>query len=375
MSTNSSTPDAAPHPLWLWLKRRPLEALPMLGFLIAIASFVAVAFPAFGRGSGKEMMADLVAQSYVLIWMLVATLVVRTVGIRQVMTMFLSGFFLATTVSLLLGRPVIDRFGMSDATVALWVPIVEELAKIIPLILMLWAYSRRRGQAHGVSELMVMGFAIGSGMAAHEDIMYGRTKVSVDGSVFGSFTEPWGAIFPTFYTGGGGVVTGHSGWGAVIGLGLALASVYHRRRILAACFATGGVLVAIIDHAASNMRGDLTSVVHALSLNHTTVVAVLAVGFPLAIAYDVMRRRHRPPPLPRPGFALYRAALTTNGGVSRMVLNFFALGHYRRGWTAAAYDRATSGSTGNDHARLVAWYRVVAPVAAAPASSATASSD
>lgn len=135
-----------------------------------------------------------------------------------------------------------------------------------------------------------------------------------------------------------------------------------------------GLLVAVIDHAASNVRGDLTPFVHALSLNHTTVVAVLAVGFPLAIVYDVLRLRRPPPPLPKPGIAMYRTALNPRAGTWRIVLDIFALGHYRRGWTAAAYHRATGGVKGNDYPRLVAWYRGVVPASATPASAAPASS-
>jgi len=374
MSTVAPAPKSPAHPLWVSFKSRPLDALPMLGFLVALVSFAFIAIPAIADGNGEQLLADVVAHSYVLIWMLAATVAVRTVGIRQVMTMFLSGFFLATAVAALLSRPLLDRFGSNDMTVALWVPLVEELSKAIPLVLLIWAYHRRRGQAHGVSELMMMGFAIGAGMAVHEDILYGRTIVSTNGTVFGSFNDPWGAVFPTFFNGSGEMLTGHSGWGALIGLGLGLASVYRRRRIVAACFALFGVLFAVIDHSAINMRGSLAPVVDALSLNHTTVVATLAVGFPLAIVYDVLRRRHRPPPLPKPGLAMYRTALSPRTGGSRIVLNLFALGHYRRGWTAAAYHRATGGGKGNDYPRLVAWYRVVAPASATPASAAPASS-
>jgi len=361
MSTVAPTPKSPPHPLWVSFKSRPLDALPMLGFLVALVSFAFIAIPAIADGNGEQLLADVVAHSYVLIWMLAATVAVRTVGIRQVMTMFLSGFFLATAVAALLSRPLLDRFGSNDMTVALWVPLVEELSKAIPLVLLIWAYHRRRGQAHGVSELMMMGFAIGAGMAVHEDILYGRTIVSSNGTVFGSFSDPWGAAFPTFFNGSGEMLTGHSGWGALIGLGLGLASVYRRHRILAACFALSGVLFAVIDHSAINMRGSLAPVVDALSLNHTLVIGLLVAGLPLAIVYDVLRRRHRPPSLPHPGLKLYRVGLITGADVWRGVLNFFALGHYRRGWTSAAYDRATAGSRGNDNTRLAAWYRVVVP--------------
>ena len=360
MTALSTAETREPHPLWLWLKKRPLEALPMLGFLLALFSFALIAFPAFARGNGQQLITDLVAHSYVLIWMMLASTMVRTVGVRQVMTLFLSGFFLSTGVAILLTGPLLDLFGSNDLTVALWVPLIEELTKMIPLVLFLWAYHRRRGQAHGISDVVILGFAVGAGMAMHEDIFYGRAIVSGDGSILGAFTDPLGALLPTLYSGPGILTTGHSGWGAAIGLGLAVASIYFRKRILALCFAVAGLLIAVVDHASLNMRGVLEPLVVALSVNHALPIVLLILGFPLAIVYDVLRRRHRPPALPRPNWGLYRAALGGGRDPWTLIVNFLALGHYRRGWTSAAYAAATGPNRGNDYPRLSAWYRVVA---------------
>ncbi|MDN4479698.1 PrsW family glutamic-type intramembrane protease [Demequina muriae] len=345
------------------MKTQPIEALSVLGFVVALISFFTIVIPEWSQGAGGLVMANLVAHWYVLAWMLVATVVVRTVGIRQTVAMFFSGFFLATTVSWLFTRPLLNWFGENDMTVAVWVPLVEELAKAIPLVLFLWLYSRRSGQSHGVSELMMLGFAVGGGFAVYEDLLWNRTMASWDESVFGSFGEPWGAVFPTFFTGYGDLLIVHAGWTAIVGLGLALASIYRRRRILALCFAIAPLALVTLDHAALNMRGGFAPVVNALTLNNVLPLVVLVLGFPLAIVYDVLRRRHRPPALPVPGRALYRVGLRTGGDVWRVIINVLALGHYRRGWTAAAYDRASVLGRGDDDARLAAWYRVVVPPA------------
>ncbi|MFW7414093.1 PrsW family glutamic-type intramembrane protease [Demequina sp. SO4-18] len=361
MSSPTPAPSKRRHVLWHWVKSQPIEALAFLGFLVACISFLTIVIPEWSQGAGGLVMANLLAHGYVLIWMLVATVVVRTVGIRQTVAMFFSGFFLATTVSWLFTRPLLNLFGGNDLTVAVWVPLVEELAKAIPLVLFLWLYSRRSGQSHGVSELMMLGFAVGGGFAVYEDLLWNRSMASSDGAVFGAFTEPWGAVFPTFYAGFGDLLIVHAGWTAIAGLGLALASIYRRRRILALCCAVAPLVLVTLDHSALNMRGGFAPVVNVLTLNNVLPLVVLVVGFPLAILYDVLRRRHRPPALPVPGRELYRVGLGNRGDVWRAVINVLALGHYRRGWTAAAYDRASVLGRGDDYARLAAWYRVVVP--------------
>ena len=93
MSAVESAEARAPHPLWVWFKKKPLESLPFIGFILAVGSFAWIAFPAIARGNGPQLLADLIAHSYVLVWMLILSTTVRTIGVRQVMTLFLSGFF------------------------------------------------------------------------------------------------------------------------------------------------------------------------------------------------------------------------------------------------------------------------------------------
>lgn len=324
-------------------------------------SFLAVVIPVIMAGQGKPLATNMIAVWYVLGWMLLVTVSVRTIGVRQLVTMFFSGFFLSTMVSFMLTRPVLDQFGSNDFTSALWVASVEELAKALPLLLTLWAYTRRRGQAHGISDLVLMGAAIGAGMTVHEDLLYGRS-LSRGTSLFAPFEGAWGWLFPVVSTDWGPSMAWHVGWGAIIGLGLAFASVYRRHRVLSLCFALAPLCIAIIDHAAWNARGGLAAPLTAVSLQHTLAVTVFVAALPLAFFYDVLRRRHLPPDLPPPGLKMHRSALSQPRDPWRALLNFFALGHYRRGWISSAYDRATPGGAGrasNDTHRLTAWFRVV----------------
>lgn len=356
------------HPLWNVLKSHPLLFLPITGFIVSVISFLAVVVPVIFAGQGKALGTNLIAVWYVLGWMLLVTVSVRTIGVRQLITMFFAGFFLSTMVSFLLVRPVLDQFGANDVTAALWVAAVEELAKALPLALTLWAYVRRRGQAHGISDFVLMGTAIGGGMTVHEDLLYGRS-LSRGSSLFAPFEGQWGATFPVMVTDWGPTMTGHVGWGTIIGLGLAFASVYRKHRVLSLCFALLPLCIAIIDHAAWNARGALAVPLTALSLQHTLAIAVFVAALPLALIYDVLRRRHLPPELPSPGFTMHRVALSQPRDPWRVLVNFLALGHYRRGWISSAYDRATPGGSGrasNDNHRLEAWFRVIFPAPKSP---------
>lgn len=351
------------HPIWNALRNHPLLLLPIAGFIVSVISFLTIVIPVIVAGQGKALTTNLIAVWYVLAWMLLITVSVRTIGVRQLVTMFFAGFFLSTMVSFLLARPVLDRFGSTDVTGALWVATLEELAKALPLMLTLWAYTRRRGQAHGISDLVLMGAAIGGGMTVHEDLLYGRS-LSPGSSLFAPFEGAWGVVFPVMVTGWGPTMAGHVGWGAIIGLGLALASVYRKHRALSLCFALVPLCIAIIDHAAWNAQGSLAAPLATLSLQHTLAVAVFVAASPLALIYDVLRRRHQPPELPPPGLKMHRTALSQDRDPWRVLLNFFALGHYRRGWISSAYDRATPGGAGrasNDNHRLTVWFHVFFP--------------
>lgn len=368
--TMHTQPEPSNHPIWRVLRTHPLLALPIIGFIISVVSFFAVVIPAVVAGEGKAFATNMIAVWYVLGWMFLATLFVRTISGRQLVSMFFAGFFLSTVVSFILARPVLNRFGTNDTTMGLWVATVEELSKALPLLLTVWAYSRRHGQAHGISDLVLMGAAVGGGMTIHEDVLYGRTMSRGD-SLFAPFDGPWGWLFPVIGTDWGATIVWHVGWGAIIGCGVGIASVYRTNRLFALCVAVAPVCVAIIDHAAWNSRGSLAAPLTALSVNHGLAFVIFLASIPLALIYDVVRQRHRPPHLPAPSVQMHRVALLLRGDPWRAALHYFALGHYRRGWISSAYDRATPhglGSASHDTDRLLAWLRVIFPHSVSPVS-------
>lgn len=357
-----------------WARTRPLELLPIVGLLIALITFAFVAGGAILGGAGDQLMKNVAANSFVLIWMLLATISVRTVGVRDTMVAFLSGIFLCTSLVYFTIRPL--RNQISDEIFASSVigPLVEEGIKLLPLLLILWAYHRRWNRDHGVSDLLVLGFAVGSGMGMAEDILYKRNIGEL-------FTGSWGWIFPTFYerspvsTEIFGIwapsmpqitLVAHAGWGMIIGFGLGLASIYRRRPILAMGVAIGALALVIVDHSAYNFAVQQRTWFPRLLLDHNLLAFLIVLIIPLSIVYDSMRRNHRKPILPVPKLKLSWRAFRSEGDRFAGVTGLLAVGHYRRGWNALAYARASNEAVpdGRDDTQLLAVLGVSFPQAA-----------
>lgn len=354
-----------------WVRSRPLELLPVVGLLIALITFAFVAGGAILSGAGDHLMKNVAANSYVLIWMLLATITVRTVGVRDTMAVFLSGFLLCTTIVYFAIRPLRNLIDNDFFSSTLLAPLVEETIKLLPLLLILWAYHRRWNRDHGLSDLVVLGFAVGSGMGMAEDILYKRNIGEL-------FTGTWGWLFPTFYERSPVsteifaiwapsmpqiTLVAHAGWGLIIGFGLGLASIYRRRRVVALTLALGALALVIIDHAAYNFAAQQSSWFPRLLLDHNLLAFLIVLIVPLSITYDVLRRRHRPPQLPAPKLTLSWRAIQREGDRFAGVTSLLAFGHYRRGWNALAYARTVNEALpdGRDDIQLLAVLGVAFP--------------
>lgn len=354
----SESQASSPTLLSTWVRRSPRDLVPIVGLLVSTAAFVIVSVQAIARGGGDELIVNAFAHLWTVAWLLVVTMAIRSVGIRETIVAFLSGFFLSTMIAFAVTRPLLQVVGENDATVAFVVPLVEESAKLVPLALVLWNYRLRRGQAPGVMDLAIVGFAAGAGMGMHEDVMYGRAVSSVDGGFGGVFTGPLGALFPSFFDAGSFVLVAHAGWGMLLGLGVGFAvSLRRRQPVLGLIALVVAAVVAVVDHAAVNTRGSGSEVISALTGNHQVAIALLVAGLIGAGVLDVITRRRHAPDLPFPSLRVYPYLARRAAGPWLAALSLQAYGHYRRGWAASAYSRA-AGSTDDDDARLDAWLDV-----------------
>lgn len=185
---------------------------------------------------------------FVLAWVGALTYPVRSIGSREVLRFWLAGFFPATFIAYVLGQFSEGRLDPGNLQTAGVVPVVEEIAKVVPLIL--WTTLLRPRHRHGtLADFLVLGFASGAGFAFHEDALYSRVASSgfEDGLL--------GTLFPVFLSTSGQFAVAHGAWTALAAVGLGLVSL-HRQRRSAVFGGAALILVAIVDHGRVNFRGD-----------------------------------------------------------------------------------------------------------------------
>jgi RsiW-degrading membrane proteinase PrsW (M82 family) len=184
---------------------------------------------------------------FVLLWMGAVTYALRSVGSREVLRFWLAGFFPATFIAFVVGEFSEGRLDPGNFQTAGVVPVVEEIAKILPLIL--WTTLLRPKHRHGtLSDFLLLGFATGAGFAFHEDALYSRLASSgFDDGILGT-------LFPVFLSTGQFAIA-HAGWTALAGVGVGLISL-HRRRPVAVIGGLALIVVPIVDHGVVNFRGD-----------------------------------------------------------------------------------------------------------------------
>jgi protease prsW family protein len=363
----SETPVAAPAPsgfTWFaeWIRRHPWDLVPIVGLIVSCVTYIIVAFATAGfRGLGPFFVNSF-SYLWVIAWMLVITFVVRTIGVREVLVTFFGGFFTSVAIVHLISVPIIGMTGVNPFISVYLVPTLEELSKVIPLLLLLLAYRRRRGERSGISDLVVAGFAAGAGVGLHEDLMYGRSVTSSNGTLFGTFDGVLGGLFPNFFVGGGTTLVAHAGWGTIIGLGVGVSALlWYRLKFFALIPGALGVLVAIIDHSTWNDSNDFWGRI--LTADHQVAVAVTVLAIPAAVVTDFLLRRRHTGELPFPSLRIYPFLVRRGGGVVEVVLSIVAYGHYRRGWNAQAYGAARGMAIDGVSPRLDAWLKVAFPPA------------
>lgn len=364
--TTAPASAASPSSLgWFtgWIRRSPWELVPIIGLIVSCVTYVIVSFGTAGFNGFGAFSVNSFAYLWVTAWMLAATFVVRTIGVREVIVTFFGGFFTSVFLVHLISGPIIQWVGATPFVTVYLVPTLEELSKVIPLLLLLLAYRRRRGERSGISDMVVAGFAAGAGVGLHEDLLYGRSVTSADGTVLGTFDGTLGILFPNFFVGGETTLVAHAGWGTIIGLGVGISALLWRRFTFFALIPGAvGVLIAVMDHSTWNDKsswwlGDILTADHLVALV-TTILAV-----PAAVVTDVLLRRRHRGALPYPSLRIYRYLFRRGGGILDVLLSIVAFGHYRRGWNAEAYGAARGIDVSEVSPRLDAWLKVAFPPA------------
>lgn len=252
-----------------------------ISWALTIVLFL-VGLPGLVDGNWGNMTRHAFYHSYVLAWLLLVTHRVRTVSIRDVASLWFIGFFPVVAVVFLLTEPVEQLTGGGNLHTAFWVPLVEEVVKILPLVA--WGLlAARRGVRLGMVDLALLGYAVGAGFSFHEDGLWGRTTT-------GGFDVSFGALFPSFFESGSTFVVAHAGWSMVAGLGVGLL-LLHRARNLLTWAGVALVALAVADHMAVNWRGGFGDLLRTLLGQGRLLAGVIILGLIAAVIHDGLALR------------------------------------------------------------------------------------
>lgn len=236
-------------------------------------------------------------------WMMAVTFHVRTLRLRHVVRGWLTGFFTAVGLILIVVWMTEWLIPTGNLRTAFIVPIVEEMGKALPLLWLAWMGLRGKIAEPSITDFVILGYAIGAGFGVHEDGLWVRSVSTGFGS------SVWGVLFPTFLWKSPFVIA-HAGWTAMVGLGIGL--TWHFRRLKVGwLLAAVPLALAILDHIAINYRGSAEGFLRALTFDGHLPAWVLLAGFALAVVLDSRVIRQQLPELGIPDSLRMRGMLTT----------------------------------------------------------------
>jgi RsiW-degrading membrane proteinase PrsW (M82 family) len=251
---------------------------------------VVVALPRLTKTSGVGLLlVDLSAQLWTLALIAAAAGPARTLGWRALLGAFLFGFLGLTGLARFLGRPLIVALGTSSIfAVGIWVPITEELCKMLPVLVMLWMTRRAAAPRPSLLDLVLLGASAAAGLAVFENATFGRGGFSLTKIALVSLISPGdlkGAAF-----GWTVIQTGHLVHTALIAIGVGFAWLYRHQFQRTWIVAVIGIAVSLLEHCTQNsiitggVNDILAKVLLAITFNGvlSTLLLVLGVGY---IAY------------------------------------------------------------------------------------------
>jgi RsiW-degrading membrane proteinase PrsW (M82 family) len=132
---------------------------------------------------------------------------------------FLVGFLGLMGLARFMGRPVIVALGTNSLfAAALWVPITEEICKLLPLAFVLFFARRRSDARSSLLDVVVLAGCAAAGFAVSENASYGRGGFSLSAVPLVSLLSPAALKGSAF--GWPMVQTGHLVHSALIALGI-----------------------------------------------------------------------------------------------------------------------------------------------------------
>lgn len=243
---------------------------------LAVVLFFVVLPSLFGAGIGS-LIKIAFYQGWTLGLLLLVTARVRSISVGTVARYWLAGMFTVVMVT----YQVNDLLSGLVSPSSVWItPVLEELLKAAPLALAV-GLGRRAWRHPGLSDLMILGFAVGAGYAFHEEALWERGAAS-------GFEFNLGLFVPSIFQQDGHFVVGQAVWTSIIGLAIGL-FILHRRQRGAVVAAAVSVLVVVGDHMSVNDTESALDVVRQLLFNGKLVGLIFVVAVVAAINLDRAR--------------------------------------------------------------------------------------
>jgi RsiW-degrading membrane proteinase PrsW (M82 family) len=253
---------------------------------------VIAALPRLSKAGGVELMLiDLLARVWTIGLITAVAGPVRTLGWRAFAGAFLFGFLGLTGLARFLGRPLIVALGASNVfAAAIWVPMTEEICKMIPVTLVLVLALRRTDSRPSLLDLVLIGCWAAAGFAVYENSGYGRGGFSLTASSITSLFFP--DIMKGSAFGWSVVQNGHMVHTALIALSVGFAFLYRRRLPRAWIVAAAGIAVSLLEHCSQNAitTGHVNSIIGkallAITLNGRLSSILLIAGIAYVAAIE-----------------------------------------------------------------------------------------
>lgn len=287
-----------------------------IALLMSVVVFLAL-LPSLAQVGGPGPLAmNLATHAYVLAWLMLLTLPVRSIGSREVLVAFFLGMFLIPGFVFLIGTPIRSWLADDPHTLAIiWAPLLEETGLLLAVAILAFRLVRRSAGPPGLADLFVLGFAVGAGYAIHEDALYGRFQPGWHTTFATVFDGAYGWAYPTFSDMTFGFSTYHGAHGAFLGLAVAIAVLLVSRARWVAAVVPVAWAYSVVDHAAANWQVSYGDVWFGVAVANGHAIALVVLLAPaVLLVVELVRRRRSTVPLPTPTIWLVVNLVRYSGG-------------------------------------------------------------
>jgi RsiW-degrading membrane proteinase PrsW (M82 family) len=253
--------------------------------LAVLSAFAAI--PRLAKAGGMApLCVDLAAQLWTVMILLAATGPARTLGWRALLGAFLLGFLGLVGLARFVGRPVIAALGAHNlVAAAVWVPVTEEIVKLLPMAFMLFFAFRRSNSRPSLLDVVLLTGCAAAGFSLAENAMYGRGVFSLSAAPVLSWLVP--ATNKGTAYGWTVVQSGHLLHSALIALAIGFAVLYRGRVKRAWIAAAVAVTAVLVEHCSQNamIAGSLNRQVSELFMILTLGGRLCTLVFAVGLAY------------------------------------------------------------------------------------------